>query len=171
MREMLTQFDTTCLKCDKFLPQGSVIIYEKRIGAFCPGCAPTDDEEVRGYRQLVVDRRAARYDQYAIEREEKALTVDNPKRAAIHIAKAREFREKAETLRRAIRALNEGDRQRQAKREEVRSWIKIGMRVRTDHYGVRRVVKVLDSTAIVDSGGKCTNHNLPVDLCFVSKVE
>ena len=51
MRAIIVKYDGECRKCGATLPVGVDAIYERHIGVFCPGCAPTDPEEIRAYRQ------------------------------------------------------------------------------------------------------------------------
>src|SRR3990167_2806462 len=155
MRQITVKYSGDCQKCGNTLPVGESAIYERRVGIFCVGCAPTDPEEIRAVRQVGADRKADRLEEWAEKREEKASTVLNshseirhdwafitqpghiPFRARMIAADdraheslnvARGFRARAEGLRH-VRVEGDAERKREIEREYTRQWIQLGMQV------------------------------------------
>lgn len=75
MREITVKYSGDCRKCGATLPVGERAIYERRVGLYCVGCAPTDTEEIRAIRQEAADRKADRLEEWAEKREKKASAV------------------------------------------------------------------------------------------------
>ena len=55
MRAITVIYKGNCYKCGADLEVGTKAEYEKKTGIFCPGCAPTDKEDIRRYRQNKAD--------------------------------------------------------------------------------------------------------------------
>ena len=72
MRQIAVKYDGECKKCGASLEVGQSAMYEKSMGIFCPGCEPTDSEDIREYRQEKADRKADRYEGWAAKREARA---------------------------------------------------------------------------------------------------
>src|SRR3990172_3785819 len=69
MRSIALKYAGECRACSTPLAVGTEAVYEKRVGVFCPPCAPTDSEAIRAIRQDAADQRADRYDEWAAKRE------------------------------------------------------------------------------------------------------
>jgi hypothetical protein len=164
MRTITLKYGGDCRKCGASLPVGSVAVHEKRVGVFCPNCAPSEVEEILGYRQEAADHRADKYEQWAEKRKAKAsslLRANEPYRgdhafntqpghiperarairrseqAYEHMNTAEAFEAKAERLRH-VRVAGDAARRDQARREANDAAITKGSRV-FDHafgYGV-----------------------------------
>jgi hypothetical protein len=50
-------------------------MYAKMTGTFCPGCEPTDTEEIRAFRQEKIDRKNDRREEWAQARERRAAVA------------------------------------------------------------------------------------------------
>lgn len=178
MRTIITKYEGACLKCGTTIPEGAQAVYEKRVGVFCPvGCAPTDPEEIRAYRAAGAEVKALLLDGWAAKREEKAAAVLDvgpehysrdwafvtqpghiPARARWNaavdrelesVAKARQMRARANSLRSGVRVAGDREAQREREREAVRTWIAKGQRVRTVHYGTGVVQRVNRKTVSI----------------------
>ena len=77
MRQIAVKYEGECKKCGASLEVGQSAMYEKSMGIFCPGCEPTDSEEIREYRQEKADRKADRYEGWATKREADATAKLN----------------------------------------------------------------------------------------------
>ena len=197
MRKITVRFIGDCRKCGATLPVGSPAIYEKRVGIFCPACAPTDPEEIRSYRQEGADRKADRLEEWAEKREVKASAQLNshpeirhdwafitqpghiPLRARMNagddracesLAVARGFREKASRLRH-VRVAGDAETRRQAKRDAIKERLRIGMKVDTVIYGQGIVEKINKKTATVGKTGTSGTYKTTVDLSFLRILE
>lgn len=197
MRPIKVKFSGECRKCDAALPVGSDAVYEKRVGIFCPSCAPTDPEEIRAYRQEGADRKADRYDEWAAKREAKAgavlkrnevFTGDHafntqpghiPLRARViaqndraceSLNKAAEMRSKASSLRK-VRVKGDAERARQKVRDLIRPLLKKGMRVETGIYGPGEIVRINKKTAKVGKTGQSGTYEVNVDLSWLRILE
>jgi len=193
MRQITVKYSGDCQKCGNTLPVGESAIYERRVGIFCVGCAPTDPEEIRAVRQVGADRKADRLEEWAEKREEKASTVLNshseirhdwafitqpghiPFRARMIAADdraheslnvARGFRARAEGLRH-VRVEGDAERKREIEREYTRQWIQLGMQVHTTLYGIGAISKINKKTATVDFG----SHKYNVCLSWLAPTE
>ena len=169
MRPITLRHAGECRKCAAALPAGAAAIYERRVGIFCPPCAPTDPEEIRAYRQEGADRRADRIDGWAASREakaaalmqrneryrgdvafntqpgyipERARAIRRTERACEHSIKAQEHAARANSIRSGVRVAGDAEERHEAARERVRGWIKPGMRVECGVYEPAEVVKV-----------------------------
>ena len=179
MRTIMLRFAGDCRKCGATLPEGDHAVYEKRVGIFCPACAPTDPEEIRAYRQEAADKKADKYETWAENREQKSNAVLNhirdryrgdsafntqpghiPERArairkedkaleSLNIAKG--FRAKAQGLRH-VRVAGDAERKREASRSKCREWLQVGMTVHSPLYGNGEVLKINKKTASVKFG-------------------
>ena len=76
MREILVKYSGDCAKCGETLEVGAKAVYERRVGIFCSGCAPTDPEEIRAVRQEGADRKADRLQGWADKRIKKGEKQD-----------------------------------------------------------------------------------------------
>jgi hypothetical protein len=193
MRPLTTKYAGECRKCGAEIPAGAQAVYEKRVGIFCPGCAPTETEEIRKYRQEGADRKADRLDGWAEKREEKADAVfaqgekyrgdvafntqpgHIPERARLiartdraceSLSKAREMRAKASSLRHVVVA-GDRERAREKKREITRLWIEKGMRVDTGMYGIGTVARINRKTATIEDCGTSGTFKTAVELSWV----
>lgn len=196
MKTITAKFNSSCDRCGAELLRGETIAYEKRTGVFCVGCAPTDSEEIRTFRQEKADRRADRYEGWADKRQEKAESLYKrdehyrgdiafntqpghiPERARVirrtekafeHASTAKRFRDKAESLR-VVRVAGDAEKARQARRDEVLQWLQVGMQVDTCHYGIGTVAKINRKTATIENCGSSGSYKTTVDLSFISKM-
>lgn len=197
MKTITVRYTGECRKCSAELAVGIQAIHEKRVGLFCLGCAPTDPEDIRAYRQAAADRRADMYEEWAEKRETKAHAALNshmdirrdiafitqpghiPFRARMIAADDRayqslntadRFRGKAESLRNGVRVKGDKERYRQAKREAALSWIKVGMRVDTVSFGLGTVAKINKKTATITNTGASGTARFNVDLSWLKPV-
>lgn len=76
MRKLISKYEGTCSKCSIDLAIGQEIMYEKTTGVFCPGCEPTDPEEIRTYRQAKLDRKSDRRQEWADSAIKQADALD-----------------------------------------------------------------------------------------------
>ncbi len=179
MRTLINRYAGNCRKCGAELPEGSQVVYERKIGIFCPSCAPADSsEELRTYRQEARDSKAARYEEWAAKRREKAAAVfkadswahgntafntqpgripERERMIARHerqyesLDKAESMEAKAEALRRPVAVKGDAERRREALTAKVLEWIKVGSKVTGPFIrgAFGTVVKVSKKTAIV----------------------
>lgn len=193
MREIIVKYAGECRKCGNPLAVGEKAIYERHVGVFCPECAPTDPEEIREYRQEAGERRASKYDEWAEKRITRAqatlkhnetYTGDYafntqpghiPLRARViaqndkafeSLRTAERFKEKARSLRN-VRVAGDAEKVRQAKREAVLSWLKVGMKVHTAIYGQGVVEKINKKTAKIKETGASGTYTVNIDLSFI----
>ena len=177
MRTITVKYSGDCRKCGATLPVGAQAVYEKRVGIFCPECAPTDSEDIRQYRQEAADRKADKYEGWAAKREDKAKAQLNsyptirhdwafitqpgriPFRDRMNKADGRAYesldiahkmRDKADSLRH-VQVKGDAEKRYQAKRDAIRPLLKPGMEVDTVIYGVKEIVKVNKKTVTVKS--------------------
>jgi len=168
MRMLTLKYGGECRKCGADNKAGMDAVYEKRVGIFCPSCAPTDPEEIRALRQEAADRKADRYDGWAEKRKEKAAALLKPsehfrddhafntqpghipmrariiaqeERAFESLDKAREMEAKAGRLRHGVRVAGDAERRRQARRNRVLAWLKIGQVVTRNGYQCDGIVQ------------------------------
>ena len=168
MRPIIIKYAGDCRKCGATLEVGDVAVYEKRVGVFCPPCAPTDTEEIRTYRQEGADRKADKLDEWAEKREKQANAALNsypeirhdwafvtqpghiPFRARMNRADhkaieslgvAEGFRQRADGLRH-VRVAGDAERRRQTEREALDKIISKGSRVYDVIFGEGVVVGV-----------------------------
>ncbi|MFQ5807484.1 MAG: hypothetical protein ACE5I3_13635 [Phycisphaerae bacterium] len=194
MKTIITKYVGECRKCGANMPVGSRAMHERRVGMFCPGCAPTDPDEIRRHKQEAADRRTDQYDEWAEKREAEAMAQLNsqqdlrhdwafitqpghiPARARMNQAdetayrsleKAAEFRAKAKRLRK-VRVAGDKEREREAKREAVRAWLKVGQIVDTSMYGRGKVAKINKKTATIEGTGQSGTYRVNVDLSWLS---
>lgn len=197
MRLITLRYAGECRKCSATLPAGAEAIYEKHVGVFCPPCAPTDPEEIRGYRQEAANRRADHYEEWAGKRRHSATAVleqnrvftDDiafntqpghiPLRARViaqndrageSLAIAAAFEAKADSLR-CVRVAGDAEARRQATREAVRTVLRVGMRVDTGIYGHGIVKRINRKTATIGSTGASGTYRVAVDLSFLRPLE
>jgi len=197
MREITTKYDGVCRKCDLPIEAGETVVYEKRVGIFHLGCAPTDPEEIRALRQEAADRKADRLEGWAAKRREKAAALERqndpyrgdhafntqpghiPERARAnsrseraweHTKTAQRMEDKAARLR-IVRVKGDAERRREAERERVRQWIKKGMRVFTAIWGEGTVKRVNKKTATIANCGTSGTYTVAVDLSWIHPVE
>lgn len=181
MREITLRYVGECRKCGATVPVGEQAIYERRVGIFCLSCGPTEAEEIREYRQEAAERRAEKYEEWAQKRrvEANASLERNrqlyrgdwafvtqpghiPLRARINrqdekafenLAVADAFEDKAQRLRR-VSVAGDAEARREARRECVRTWAKVGMMVEAPPFpGIRKLLKVNAKTALVEGFG------------------
>lgn len=188
MRRITVKHPGECCKCHAVIEVGQDAVYERHVGIFCPGCAPTDPEEIRGYRQAAANRKADRYEGWAAKRRADAeATIQHNRhytddfaftqpgyiplrnrvlkqndRASQSLNIAARMEQKAQSLRH-VQVAGDREKQRQAKRDHIKTIIKVGMMVDTVVFGVGEVVKINQKTAKISSNGSFFN----VDLSFL----
>jgi len=197
MREIVTKYESTCGKCGTKLPVSTRCLYRKHAGVFCLTCEPTQDE-LREMLQESADRKAERLDGWAEKRRTKAADLERAndpyrgdhafntqpghipervrairrtKKAWEHSSKAAEMEAKASGLRSGVRLKGDREREREAKREKVRQWIKPGMHVKTPIWGTALVKRVNLKTATLSETGQSGTYEVKEDLAWLSPVE
>lgn len=194
MRTITVKYQGNCGKCGAVLGVGTEASYERMTGIFCPGCEPTDPEEIRAYRQERADRKADRYEGWAKKREEKAVAQlnsnpemrhdwafitqpghiparvrmnrrDDKAHESLHVARG--MRDKAQSLRK-VRVAGDAEAKRQAQRDSIRSKLQVGMTVDTGIYGTGVVDKINRKTATIKNTGTSRTYKTTVDLSFLS---
>ena len=194
MRSIALKYAGECRACSTPLAVGTEAVYEKRVGVFCPPCAPTDPEAIRAVRQEAADNRADRYDEWAAKREavagatlqtisdryrgdhafntqpgyipERARVIRREDRALESLGVAEGFRAKAGRLRH-VRVAGDADRRRETVREAMRARLQVGMRVDTGIYGLGVVERINRKTATVGKTGTSGTYRTTVDLSFL----
>ncbi len=197
MKTITLKYAGECRACGTTLPAGAAATYERRVGVFCPTCAPTDPEVIRNYRQEGADRKADRYDGWAAKRQERATATLNynrkhytsdiafntqpghiPLRARVirqddrarkSLRTAEHMQQKADSLR-TVRVAGDAELARQAKREATLGWLEVGMKVDTVIYGLGEVLKINRKTAKVRTGVSGT-WETNVDLSFLRQLK
>ena len=194
MGPITTKYPSECQTCAAPIPAGATAVHERRVGLFCPPCAPTDPETIRILRQEAADRKAERYEEWARKRRQKAGVLETrnapyrgdiafntqpghiPERTRViartekaweHTSTAMDFEERAERLRRGVRVAGDAEKRRQAVRDAMRARIKIGMRVDTGIYGLGVVERINRKTATVGKTGTTGTYRTTVDLSFL----
>ena len=172
MRTLLLKYAGECRKCAASLAAGVQAVYERRVGVFCPACAPTDPEEIRTYRQEGADRKADKLEGWASKREAKAAAVLKhnephtrdwafitqpghiPIRARIiaqedrqreSLSVAGDMRQRADSLRHVV-VRGDAERNRQVRREASDKIFSVGSRVFDYSGGNGEIVKVNKNT-------------------------
>lgn len=190
MRKINLKYIGECRKCDATLDIGEPAIYERRVGVFCLGCAPTDPEKIRAYRQEAANRKADKYEGWAAKRREKAgavlrsnrrytediafntqpghiplraRVIRQNDRAVESITKAHQMEEKAKGLRH-VRVAGDAERKRQVRRDAIRPLLKTGMVVDTIIWGLGKVKKINKKTATIVETGVSGDYKVNVDL-------
>lgn len=194
MRRLTVKFQGYCTRCGAELTPGDVAMYEKTTGIFCPGCEPTEAEDIRTFRLAKAEKKAARYDEWAGKREKKSEAALNSfpgirhdwafitqpgripfrdrmnradDRAMESLKKAGEMRRKAETLR-TVRVAGDRERKREAQRELADTLIKKGSMVHDACFGKGEVVGVFKKSYRIrfSSGFTCAR-----DKSYVCPIE
>lgn len=193
MKRIITlKWENACGECGLHLEVGQQAEYEKTTGIFCIGHFPVEPESIRHFRLIKAERKAAKYEEWADKRREKASALMQrnepyrgdiafntqpghiPERARViartekaweHSSIANEFEQKAESLRH-VQVAGDAERRRQAKRDSVDAWVKPGIMVNTVVFGVCEVLKV--NTKTVKVKGRFGNFN--VEKSFLEKV-
>lgn len=185
MRTITLRFAGECRACNATLETGSSAAYERVTGIFCVGCAPTDPEVIRNYRQERADRKADRYEGWAEKRHVKADALRKvgasyrhdwafitqpghiPERARMnarderaweHEKTATRFEQKAASLRHVV-VKGDAERKREVKREKALDWVSVGMEVNDPIYGVgvvKRIHKVSVTLDVARGSGSIT---------------
>ena len=182
MRAITVRYAGECRKCGATIEVGSIAVHEKRVGIFCPACAPTEPEEIREYRQEAADKRADKYEEWAHKREVKAHAQLNsypeirhdwafitqpghiPFRARMNEADNRAFhslnkaewmRQKADRLR-SVRVAGDAERIREAKRQALDTVISKGSRVFDWCFGEGTVIGVYKKSYRIKFDRGCT---------------
>ncbi len=195
MKTITARFHSECRECGATLEPGDTIVVERRLGAWCPGCAPDSSEEIREARAEVREVRADELERKAtklraqaerVERERDRYAGDvafwsQPGRipgrdrlmrkidqAAEQVAEAEKLERRARALRRRPAVAGDAEARREARREAVRAWVRAGMDVIAQPYGVRRVIRVNRKTVTVQghAGGP-----LRVDLSLIQRAD
>ena len=196
MRQIIVKYTGNCKKCDALLEVGQPAMYEKSMGIFCIGCEPVDTEEIREYRQIKADIKADKYDTWASKREAQATAKLNSypeirhdwafitqpgriplrdrmnksdERAFESLNKAKEMRQRACGLRH-VQVAGDAERKRQAKRDQVLTWLKVGMLVDTIIFGQGTVKKINKKTATITNTGMSGTATFNVELSFLEPV-
>jgi len=193
MRPISVKYEGNCRKCEAILNIGTNAIYEKHVGLFCPGCEPTDTEEIRQYRQEAADRRADKYEGWASKRRDKAETqltshpevrhdyafitqpgripmrnrmnkADNRAFESLQIAD--KMQSKADSLRH-VRVKGNAEARWQSLRDLNLSRLQVGMLVDTGVYGKGTILKLNKKTAKVGNTGTSGTYTVNVDLAFL----
>ena len=186
MRTITVKYDGVCKKCGAALVVGQQAAYERASGIFCPGCAPTDTEEIRAYRQERADAKADKYEGWAAKRRERAAAVlkadewargdyafntqpghipgrqgmnDRHDRQYESLETAQRFEAKAESLRH-VRVKGDAAARDEAVRLRVLSWIKVGMMVNGFGQKSCEVLKINKNTARIRGQGSDYNERL-----------
>jgi hypothetical protein len=194
MRPLTTKYEGECRKCGTTIPAGAQAVYEKRVGIFCPGCAPTETEKIRAVRQEAADRKADRLDGWAEKRRAKAgATLDHNRKhylsdlafvtqpgrfplrdrvirqndaAMESLQKAESMAARAKSLRH-VQVAGDAEERRERKRAMVRIWIEKGMRVEGAFYGVGTVTRINKKTATIEGCGVSGTLKTTVELSWV----
>ena len=194
MREITLKYSGDCRACGATLPEGASAVYERRVGVFCPECAPTDPEEIRRYRQEAADRKADKLEGWAEKRREDAgETLQHitdtyrgdfafntqpghiPDRARViwredkafeSLQKAGEMQDKAKRLRH-VRVAGDAERALEAKREAIRPTLKVGMLVTTPWYGTGHIKRINKKTATLEDCGVSGTFTPRVDIAWL----
>lgn len=193
MRQITVKYSGSCVKCGGPIAAGEQAIYERRVGLFCPSCAPTGTEEIREYRQGGADRKADRLEEWAEKREVKATAQLNTypeirhdwnfitqpgripfrermnradDRAYESLNVARGFRQRAHSLRH-VRVAGDAERRREAERAKTLHWIEKGMQVQNSLYGIGCVLRINKKTATIQYNG----HKQNVCLSWLAPTE
>jgi hypothetical protein len=58
-----------CGKCSAPLEADADVVYVRRVGIFCPTCAPTNPEEIRALRQDAADAKAKKTEAWLEKRK------------------------------------------------------------------------------------------------------
>ena len=194
MRQIAVKYAGQCAKCGADLDVGAAAMYEKSMGIFCPGCEPTEVEEIRAARLEKNERKAEKYDEWAGKREVKANAALNSypsirhdwafitqpghipfrdrmnrsdERAVESLDKASEMRGKADSLRN-VRVAGDAERRRQRIREMADTVITKGTRVEDGMFGQGVVIGVYPKSYRVkyDSG---YTHSVDKSWCIPVK--
>ncbi len=196
MRTIILKYAGECRKCAAVLEAGTQAGYERHVGVFCPACMPTDTEEIRTYRQEGADRKAEKYRGWAekrkaaaeatLKRDEvyttdhafntqpghipiRARVIAREDRACESLAVARAMEQKASALESGVVVRGDADRARQAKRDEMRVKLAVGMRVHSILWGDGIVQKVNKNT--VRMLGSVRDTSVLEDLAWVSVID
>jgi hypothetical protein len=143
-------------------------MYEKSMGIFCVGCEPTNVEEIRAARLAKAERKANRLEGWAEKREidatakldsfpsmrhdwafitqpghipARARMIKADDRAYESLAKAREMKAKANSIRHVVVA-GDAERRRERKRAVLDTMIAKGSRVYDAVFGLGEVIGV-----------------------------
>jgi len=173
MRTITLRYAGECRKCSAALAEGQPAVYERRVGVFCPACAPTDPEDIRAYRQEGADRKADRYEGWAAKRTASATAtfkhnehytddiafntqpgriplrdrINRQNDAAYNsLVTARRLEDKAARLRH-VRVAGDTDRARQKIADAIKPSLAIGQEITTPIYGAG-VIKRLNAKSV-----------------------
>lgn len=197
MRQITVKYKGDCRKCGQTLEIGTSAIYERRVGIYCPGCAPTDSEEIREVRQEAADRKADRLEGWASKRIERATAQLNSypeirhdiafctqpgripfrdrmnradERAFESLNKAREMEARASSLRH-VQVKGDREKRRQAERDYNLTWLKVGMTVDTIVFGHGIVKRINKKTATISNTGQSKTATFNVELAWLRPVK
>lgn len=192
MRTITIKFPSVCAKCGKEKSIGEQALYERHVGIFCIECSPNTDE-IREHKQSYADKKASKYEEWATKRQDKAgqvlasherftsdiafntqpghipfrarlIAQDNKARESLNIA--RQFEEKAESLRNGVRVKGDAEKERQTKRDAIKPLLKKGMTIFTTMYGIGAVEKINQKTVLINTG----RFKITVDISWVKIV-
>ena len=194
MKIIRVKYQGECRKCGATLAVGESAIYEKRIGIFCPGCEPTDSEDIRTYRQEAADRKADKYEGWASNRKAGAEAKLNSypeirhdwafitqpgripfrdrmnksdSRAYESLRIADKMQAKADSLRH-VRVKGDAEKRWQDLRDFNITRFKVGDTVNTGTYGNGTILKINKKTAKIGNTGTSGTYTTNVDLAFLS---
>jgi len=85
MRQITVKFDGECSRCGAALEIGDNAMYEKRTGIFCPGCEPTEVEDIRAFRMEKAERKAERREAWAESAEKKSAQYNEESRRMMSV--------------------------------------------------------------------------------------
>ena len=75
MRTITTKYVGECAECANEIAIGAEAVYERYVGLFCPGCAPTETEDIRAFKREGANERAEKYDEWAVKQREQAAAL------------------------------------------------------------------------------------------------
>jgi len=195
MKLLTVKYDGVCKKCGAALVVGQQAAYERITGIFCPGCAPTDPEAIRAYRQERVNAKAERYQGWADKRRERAASVFKadswadgdtafntqpgpiPGRAQMIARHHRQFESlqvaenmesKAASLRAPVAVKGDAAARDERARLKVLEWLKVGMTVECGFFAPAVVLKINKNTARVKIVG-CVDESVR-QLIYISRI-
>jgi hypothetical protein len=182
MRQLTVKWETSCKRCGAALEVGKEAMYEKSMGLFCIGHEPKTVEEIREYRTIKAEAKAAKYEEWAGKREKKAEAQLNSfptirhdwafitqpghipfrermnrsdDRACESLKVAQGFREKAASILN-VRVAGDAERKRQELRDHLDTLISKGSRVYDWCFGDGTVIQVCKKSYRIAFDRGCT---------------
>ena len=178
MRHLITKYKGVCGACGAALEAGVPAMYEKSLGIFCPGCEPTDTEEIRTYRNGARERQAdkleARAERLTAEAGHKQADFNRMRGDIAFITQpghvpgrkkmfqrydkgmelqneAAKLKERVESLRQGARVAGDAEAKRQAERDRIKPLLFVGMAIKTVMYGEGKIKKINQKTVTLSS--------------------